>query len=99
MLTALSIAGFIRSRTIMANAIVASILPDGVVKGGSALKMRFGNEASRFTVDLDTATAMDSERYAEQSAGLPVLSNVDEAVEWANAFIREIDGVHEGAAE
>lgn len=37
--------------------------------------------------------------YAEQSAGLPVLSNVDEAVEWANAFIRKIDGVHEGAAE
>ena len=26
---------FVRARTVMANAIVASILPDGVVKGGS----------------------------------------------------------------
>ena len=31
---------FMRARTVMANAIVASMLPDGVVKGGSALKMR-----------------------------------------------------------
>ncbi len=55
---------FVRTRTIMANALVASMLPDGVVKGGSALKMRFGDAATRFTTDLDTATAMDPERYA-----------------------------------
>ncbi len=36
--------GFVRMRTVMANAIVASMLPDGVIKGGSALKMRFGDE-------------------------------------------------------
>ena len=35
--------GFMQARTVMANAIVASMLPDGVVKGGSALKMRFGD--------------------------------------------------------
>ena len=46
---------FVRARTVMANAIVASMLPDGVVKGGSALKMRFGEENTRFTTDLDTA--------------------------------------------
>lgn len=40
---------FVRARTVMANAIVASMLPDGVVKGGSALKMRFGEENTRFT--------------------------------------------------
>lgn len=39
---------FVRARTVMANAIVASMLPDGVVKGGSALKMRFGEENTRF---------------------------------------------------
>ncbi len=55
---------FVRSRTVMANAIVASMLPDGVVKGGSALKMRFGDEATRFTTDLDTATATDPALYA-----------------------------------
>ncbi len=56
--------GFVRMRTVMANAIVASMLPDGVIKGGSALKMRFGDEATRFTTDLDTATATDPAIYA-----------------------------------
>lgn len=55
---------FVRARTIMANAIVASLLPDGVVKGGSAIKMRFGDVATRFTTDLDTATATDPDEYA-----------------------------------
>ena len=49
---------FVRARTVMANAIVASMLPDGVVKGGSALKMRFGEESTRLPTDLDTATAI-----------------------------------------
>ena len=56
---------YIHARTIMANAIVTSMLPDGVVKGGSALKMRFGDAASRFTTDLDTATATDPEQYIQ----------------------------------
>ena len=55
-----------RARTVMANAIVASMLPDGVVKGGSALKMRFGEENTRFTTDLDTATATDPAAYAAE---------------------------------
>ena len=55
---------FVRTRTILANAIVASMLPDGVVKGGSALKMRFGDAATRFTTDLDTATATAPALYA-----------------------------------
>ncbi|XCB29496.1 nucleotidyl transferase AbiEii/AbiGii toxin family protein [Arcanobacterium hippocoleae] len=50
----------------MANAIVASMLPDGVIKGGTALKMRFGNENTRFTTDLDTATATDPVIYTEK---------------------------------
>lgn len=57
---------FMRARTVMANAIVASMLPDGVVKGGSALKMRFGEENTRFTTDLDTATATDPAAYAAE---------------------------------
>lgn len=59
-----SAAEFLRARTVMANAIVASMLPDGVVKGGSAIKMRFGDMATRFTTDLDTATASDPDEYA-----------------------------------
>ena len=57
---------FVRARTVMASAIVASMLPDGVVKGGSALKMRFGEDNTRFTTDLDTATATDPAAYAAQ---------------------------------
>lgn len=57
---------YMRTRTLMANVIVAQMLPDGVVKGGSAIKMRFGDAATRFTTDLDTATASDPAAYAER---------------------------------
>lgn len=56
--------GYMRVRSLIANAIVAQMLPDGVVKGGSALRMRFGSDATRYTTDLDTATAMDADLYA-----------------------------------
>lgn len=46
---------FVRKRTIIANAIVGQMMPDGVVKGGSALKVRFGDVATRATTDLDAA--------------------------------------------
>ena len=48
-------AGYVRARTVIANAIVGQMLPDGVVKGGSALKLRFGDAGTRFTADLDVA--------------------------------------------
>lgn len=56
---------FVRMRTLVANTVVARMLPDGVVKGGSALKMRLGDEGTRFTSDLDTATASPAEEYVE----------------------------------
>lgn len=57
---------YVRMRTLMANTIVAQMLPDGVVKGGSAIKMRFGDAATRFTTDLDTATPSDPTVYVER---------------------------------
>ena len=57
---------YLEMRTLMANAIVASMLPDGVVKGGSAIKMRLGDAATRFTTDLDTATAMEADKYVQK---------------------------------
>lgn len=39
----------------MANAIVAQMLGDGVVKGGSGLRFRYGERFTRVTMDLDTA--------------------------------------------
>lgn len=39
------------------------MLPDGAVKGGSALKLRFGDVGTRFSEDLDTARASGIDEY------------------------------------
>ena len=44
-------------RTLIANTIIGQLLPKGVVKGGSALKFRYGDKTTRFTRDLDTVRA------------------------------------------
>lgn len=59
----------VAKRAIAANAIVAQMLPDGSVKGGSAIKMRLGDGATRFTTDLDIARASAIDDFSEQLAG------------------------------
>lgn len=56
-------AGVRRIRLIMANTIAGQMLPNGVIKGGSALKLRYGNSITRFTRDLDTARKTDLEAF------------------------------------
>jgi hypothetical protein len=46
-----------RVRILVANVIIGQMLPGSVVKGGSALKLRYGNSTTRFTRDLDAARA------------------------------------------
>lgn len=48
-------------RLSMAGAIVAQFIGDGVVKGGTSLKFRYGGANTRYTMDLDTAwrTSLD----------------------------------------
>ena len=53
-------------RTLMANTIIGQLLPKGVVKGGCALKLRYGDKTTRFTRDLDTARAGKLVTYLEQ---------------------------------
>jgi len=53
-------------RTLIANTIIGQLLPKGVVKGGSALKLRYGDKTTRFTRDLDTARADDLNIYLVQ---------------------------------
>ena len=43
----------------MANAIVAQMIGDGVVKGGSGLRFRYGEKLTRVSMDLDTAWKTD----------------------------------------
>ncbi|NGM16635.1 hypothetical protein GMI70_01195 [Eggerthellaceae bacterium zg-893] len=52
----------LRVRDVLANTVVAQMLPDGVIKGGSAIKLRLGDAGTRFTTDLDCArsASMDS---------------------------------------
>lgn len=59
-------AAFPAKRAVMANAIVAQMLPDGLVKGGSAIKMRLGDGATRYTTDLDIARASTIEEFASE---------------------------------
>lgn len=56
----------LRARTLIAGAIVGQMLPDGAVKGGSAIRLRFGGKDTRFTSDLDTAIADDIGKFAMQ---------------------------------
>ena len=56
----------VRLRRFIGNVIVAQLLPAGVVKGGSALKLRFGNVATRYTKDLDAARALGLEAYISE---------------------------------
>lgn len=44
-----------RLQRAVANTVIGQMLPPGVVKGGTAMKLRVGEAASRFTPDLDVA--------------------------------------------
>ena len=50
----------------MGNVIVAQMLPDGVVKGGSSLMFRYGGQGTRYTRDMDTARMMELDEYLRQ---------------------------------
>ena len=50
----------------MANAIVAQMIGDGVVKGGCGLRFRFGEKLTRVTMDLDTAWKTDLDVFLRQ---------------------------------
>lgn len=57
---------FLEIRSIMANAIVGQFLPHGVVKGGSALKLRYGKALTRVTTDLDAAYSKTLEMFVSE---------------------------------
>ncbi len=52
-----------RVRRLLAAVIVGQMLPNGAAKGGNALKIRFGKDATRFSQDLDTARTSSLEEY------------------------------------
>jgi hypothetical protein len=50
----------------IANTIVGQMLPKGAIKGGSSLKLRYGDKATRFTRDLDAARAEELEKFIQE---------------------------------
>ena len=55
----------LQARTIIANTIVGQLLPAGAVKGGSALKFRYGDKSTRFSRDFDTARQDDLHKFID----------------------------------
>ena len=53
----------VRLGRVLADVVLGQMLPDGVVKGGSALLFRYGGAATRYTRDVDAARTADEERY------------------------------------
>lgn len=60
-----------RIQRVVANTVVGQMLPPGVVKGGTAMKLRVGEAGSRFTADLDAARPGDVtlDGYLDELAG------------------------------
>lgn len=54
---------YFEMRSMMANVLVGQFLPDGVVKGGCSLKLRYGNRETRVTTDFDAAAKYDREVF------------------------------------
>lgn len=57
---------YMRNRTIIADAVIGQMLPSGVVKGGSSLKMRFGDQRTRETTDFDAARSADLDSFIDK---------------------------------
>jgi len=54
-----------RLQSLLANVVVAQMVPDAAVKGGTGLKLRFGENLTRETPDLDAAFRGDREVFLE----------------------------------
>jgi len=51
---------------IMANIVLTQMMPDGAIKGGSAMKIRMGDSATRFSKDLDVSRKDDLKSFIDK---------------------------------
>lgn len=56
----------VRLRTMMSSIIVGQFLDGAVMRGGGALKLRYGAGITRYTIDFDAALRVDEERFVEE---------------------------------
>ena len=52
-----------RLRCVMADVVAGQFLSGAVLRGGSSLKLRYGNATTRFTVDFDIARSTDEQSF------------------------------------
>ena len=57
-----------RLRVAMANVVVGQFLRDGVVRGGTSMKLRYGASTTRFTLDFDVARRTDLDDFISEFA-------------------------------
>ncbi len=57
---------YLEMRSMMANVLVGQFLPEGVVKDGSSLKLRYGSHGTRVTTDFDAAAKHEREAFIGQ---------------------------------
>ena len=55
----------VQTRRHMANIILAQMLPECVIKGGSSIKIRLGEASSRYSLDLDTVRSIELEKFID----------------------------------
>lgn len=56
----------LRRQVTMAMVVVGQMLPEGTIKGGSAMALRYGRRDSRFTQDLDAARLQPLAHFLDQ---------------------------------
>ena len=74
-----------RVQRVIANTVVGQMLPPSVVKGGTAMKLRVGENASRFSADLDAA------RSAEVTLDDYLDALAARLAEWWGGFTGELE--------
>jgi len=50
-------------RVVMSNVVVGQFLRDGVVRGGTSMKLRYGADTTRFTMDFDVARRVELDDF------------------------------------
>ena len=59
----------IRLRRTLANVIAGQFLDGAVMRGGGSLKLRYGEQATRYTLDFDAARKVDEADFIERYSG------------------------------
>ncbi len=75
-----------RRRTTMSLVVVGQMLPEGAIKGGSAMALRFGR-GSRFTRDVDAARVQSLEQFRADFEEWSVPEKVEAVIHAASSWM------------